>query len=75
MGAWTFLATGDDGLGIMRCPEGHIHVEMKGGAFELRFDDAKFLAFAQTIARAAAVVERRQGSGTPSLQPVPSKSN
>lgn len=75
MGAWTFLATGDDGPGIMRCPEGRNHVEMKEGAFELRFDDATFLAFAQTISRAAAAVEHRRGPGAPSLRPVSATSN
>ncbi len=76
MGAWTFLATGADGLGIMRCPEGHIHIQLKGGAFELRLDDARFLAFAQTISKAAAVVQLHRGPGALSLLPaVSSKSN
>ena len=76
MGACSHLASGDDGLDIMRCPEGHIHIEMKGGAFELRFDDAAFLAFAQTISSAATLVEGRGRAGSfPAQYTGPSKSN
>jgi hypothetical protein len=56
MTEWQILARGEDGVGVARCPEGHIHVELERGEFTLRFDDARFLAFARTVAMAAAAV-------------------
>jgi hypothetical protein len=62
MTEWQVLARGDeDGVGVARCPEGHIHVELERGEFTLRFDDARFLAFARTVARAAAAVAGNRG--------------
>jgi hypothetical protein len=56
MTEWQVLAHGEDGVGVARCPEGHIHVELERGEFTLRFDDVRFLAFARTVAMAAAAV-------------------
>jgi hypothetical protein len=56
MTAWRVLAQGEHGVGVARCPEGHIHVELKRGTVTLRFDDLHFLAFAQTVVAAAASV-------------------
>ena len=53
---WQVLACGEGQLGIARCAEGHIHVELEGGKVTLRFDDAEFLAFARTVAVAAAAI-------------------
>lgn len=38
MAEWEVLARGENGVGVARCPEGHIHVELQEGAFTLRFD-------------------------------------
>lgn len=59
MAGWRVLARGEHGVGVSRCPEGHIHVELERGEFTLRFDDPHFLAFAQTVAAAAAAVAGR----------------
>lgn len=56
MTEWQVLAREEGGVGVARCPEGHIHVELERGEFTLRFDDARFLAFARTVAMAAAAV-------------------
>ena len=56
MTEWQILARGEDGVGVARCPEGHIHLELDRGEFTLRFDDAHFLAFARTVAIAAAAL-------------------
>lgn len=56
MTEWQLLARGEDGVGVARCPEGHIHLELERGEFTIRFDEAGFLAFARTVAMAAAAV-------------------
>jgi uncharacterized protein (AIM24 family) len=58
MTEWQILARGEDGVAVARCPEGHIHVELERGEFTLRFDDARFLAFARTVAMAAVTGHR-----------------
>ena len=65
MVAWRVLARGEDGVGVSRCPEGHIHVELERGEFTLRFDDPHFLAFARTVATAAAKVGGRDRLAAP----------
>ena len=56
MTEWQILARGEGGVGVARCPEGHIHLELERGEFTIRFDEARFLAFARTVAMAAAAV-------------------
>jgi hypothetical protein len=56
MTEWQVLARGEDGVGVSRCPEGHIHVELGRGELTLRLDEARFLAFARTVSMAAAAV-------------------
>lgn len=56
MTEWKVLARSDDGVGVSRCPEGHIHLELERGEVTVRFDDEHFLAFADTVAMAAAAV-------------------
>ncbi|HEU0139720.1 MAG TPA: hypothetical protein VFQ79_08420 [Bryobacteraceae bacterium] len=56
MTEWEVLARGENGIGVNRCPEGHIHVELEQGELTLRFDEARFLAFARIVAIAAAAV-------------------
>ena len=56
MASWRVLAQGEHGIGVARCPEGHIHVELERGTFTLRFDDLHFLTFARTLAAAATAV-------------------
>ncbi len=69
MTQWEVLARGDDGVGVARCSEGHIHVELEGGEFTLRFDDAHFLAFARTVAAAAATVSGQEPTGPAEIRP------
>lgn len=57
---WQVLARGEHGAGVTRCPEGHIHLELQCGALTLRFDDARFLSFARTVAKAAAAVSGKR---------------
>lgn len=59
MTEWRVLSRGEHGVGVARCPEGHIHVELERGEFTLRFDDAHFLAFAHTVVAAAAAIGGR----------------
>lgn len=59
MASWQVLARDDGGVGISRCPEGHIHLELERGTFTLRFDDPHFLAFARTVTAAAKVIGGR----------------
>ncbi len=56
MTEWKVLARGEDGVGVSRCPGDHIHVELGQGEVTLRFDEARFLAFARTVSMAAAAV-------------------
>ena len=56
MTEWQILARGEDGVGVARCPEGHIHLELERGEYTLRFDDARFLAFGRTVAIAASAL-------------------
>lgn len=51
MGNWTPLARMSDGIGVSRCPDGHIHVDYRFAT--LRFGDEEFLAFARMMAEAA----------------------
>lgn len=60
MTRWQVLARDDTGVGVSRCPEGHIHLELEQGTFTLRFDDPHFLAFARTVTAAAKVVGGRK---------------
>ncbi len=60
MANWQVLARGDNGVGVARCPEGHIHLEVERGVFTLRFDDPHFLSFARTVTAAARVVGGRK---------------
>jgi hypothetical protein len=57
---WQVLARGENGAGVGRRPEGHIHLELQCGALALRFDDAQFLSFARTVAEAAAAVSGKR---------------
>lgn len=59
MAGWRVLARGEHGVGVARCPEGHIHLELERGEFTLRFDDPQFLAFARTVVAAATAVAGR----------------
>lgn len=60
MASWQVLARDEDGVGVSRCPEGHIHLELERGAFTLRFDVPHFLAFARTVTAAAKVIGGRK---------------
>ncbi len=67
MTEWEVLARGNDGVGVSRCPAGHIHLEVEGGEFTLRFDEARFLAFARTV---AAAVTTMSGHDSASPEPI-----
>lgn len=56
---WTPLAQGDEGIGVSRCPEGHIHLDY--GFVTLRFRDDSFLAFARMVAEAAQKIRPARG--------------
>ena len=59
MTEWHVLARGEHGVDVARCPEGHIDVELERRGLALRFNDADFLAFAHTVAAAAAAIGGR----------------
>ncbi len=65
MTEWEVLAKGENGVAVDRCPEGHIHLELEEGKVTLRFDDARFLAFARTIALAASAVAGNGAAAVP----------
>ena len=69
MTEWEILARGEDGVGISRCPEGHIHVELERGELTLRFDDARFLSFARIVAIGAAAVADHGSTSAASKAP------
>jgi hypothetical protein len=54
--AWQLMARDDNGVAVLRCPEGHIHVEVESGAVTLRLSEKQFVAFAETILQAARTV-------------------
>lgn len=61
MQGWKTLAQGGEGVGISRCPSGHIHLDY--GRVTLRFTEEDFRAFAAMVARAATNLD-----GTPLLK-------
>lgn len=52
MQEWKALAQEGEGVGVSRCPAGHIHVDY--GRVTLRFTEEDFHAFAAMVGRAAA---------------------
>lgn len=58
MSAWQLLSRDESGVAVLRCPEGHIHVEVASGAVTLRFDEEQFIAFTRTVVQAARSVAR-----------------
>lgn len=56
MSAWQLMARDDKGVAVLRCPEGHIHVEVESGVVALRLSEEQFIAFAQTMVQAARTV-------------------
>jgi hypothetical protein len=56
MTAWQVLARDESGIAVLRCPEGHIHLEIDSGVVTVRFSDKQFIAFARTIVQAARTV-------------------
>ncbi len=56
MSAWQLLSRNESGVAVLRCPEGHIHVEVESGAVTLRLSEEQFIAFTRTIAQAAHTV-------------------
>ncbi len=49
MSGWQLLARAEQGFAVLRCPEGHIHVEVASGMTTLRFREEEFVVFAHTI--------------------------
>ena len=58
MRGWKVLARGGEGVGISRCPGGHLHRDY--GHVTLRFTEEDFRAFAAMVGQAAANLD-----GTP----------
>jgi hypothetical protein len=56
MSAWQVLSRDESGVAVLRCPEGHIHVEAASGMVTLRLSEEQFIAFARTMAQAARTV-------------------
>ncbi len=56
MSAWQLLSRDESGVAVLRCPEGHIHVEIESGAVVLRFSDEQFIAFTRTMVQGARAV-------------------
>jgi hypothetical protein len=61
MQGWKVLAQGGEGIGVSRCPGGHVHLDY--GNLTLRFTEEDFRAFAAIVGRAAAALD-----GTPLLK-------
>lgn len=59
MSEWQLLARGDQGVSVLRCPEGHIHVEVASGAITLRFKEEEFVVFAHTIMQGLGAVSSK----------------
>jgi hypothetical protein len=70
MSAWQVLSRDDSGVAVLRCPEGHIHVEVESGAVTLRFTGEQFIAFAQTILEGARSVDHSGLSSPSDVQPL-----
>ncbi len=56
MTGWQVLARDESGIAVLRCPEGHIHLEIDSGVITVRFSDKQFIAFARTIMEGARTV-------------------
>ncbi len=50
---WKVLARNQNGIGVLRCPEGHIHLEIDSGVMNVRFSEEQFFTFALTMMQAA----------------------
>lgn len=59
MSEWQLLARGDQGVSVLRCPEGHIHVEVASGTITLRFKEEEFVAFAHTVMQGLGAVSTK----------------
>ena len=59
MSEWQLLARGDPGVSVLRCPEGHIHVEVASGTITLLFKEEEFLIFAHTIMQGLGAVSTK----------------
>lgn len=53
MSAWQVLSRDERGVAVLRCPEGHIHVEVESGVVTLRLSEGQFIAFSRTMMQAA----------------------
>ncbi len=53
MSAWQLLSHDESGVAVLRCPEGHIHVEVASGTVTLRLNEEQFIAFSRTMVQAA----------------------
>jgi hypothetical protein len=56
MPGWQLLASGEGGISVSRCPEGHIHLEVNAGLVTIRLDKPQFIAFAHTVMQALEAV-------------------
>ncbi len=56
MSAWQLLSRDESGVAVLRCPEGHIHVEVASGTVTLRLNEEQFIAFTRTMVQAARTV-------------------
>ncbi len=52
MSAWQLIVRGENGVAVLRCPEGHLHVEVEGGVVTLRLSEEQFIAFIRTMLQA-----------------------
>ncbi len=59
MSEWQLLAGGEQGVSVLRCPEGQIHVEVASGAITLRFKEDEFLVFTHTIMQGMGAVSTK----------------
>ncbi len=59
MSDWQLLARGEQGFAVLRCPAGHIHVEVAGGMTTLRFEEREFVAFAHMIMQGLGAVSTK----------------
>ena len=53
MSGWQLMARDESGIAVLRCPEGHIHVEVEAGVVTLRLSEEQFIAFTSTMVQAA----------------------